>query len=156
MSEFKVFKEISMGGIAKEQLLLQLKEAGIKFNSYASTLFAHPTFSPSSDVEKVRLAKVTVAELGFTTPPLFQEIVEKAASYNLKLCPLELGPFLRLQYLDQPEGPYLTIASTKPEKDETYPNGFYIRNLNKMLWLRGYCATDDYKWPVDREFIFRL
>jgi hypothetical protein len=46
-----------------------------------------------------------------------------------------------LEYLEQPEGPYLTVVLDRPESDENYPNGFYIRNFNKTLWLRGYRAA---------------
>ncbi len=34
MSELEVFKEISIGGITKDQLVKQLVEAGIQFNEY--------------------------------------------------------------------------------------------------------------------------
>jgi hypothetical protein len=61
-----------------------------------------------------------------------------------------------LEYLDQPEGPYLTIASEKPKNDDEYPNGFYVRNLDNALWLRGYRASDDYEWPVDHDLIFQV
>ena len=82
------------------------------------------------------------------------EVVKSAEALGLKICPLSLAAFLRLEYLDQPEGPYLTIVSAKPESDEKYPNGFYLRNFEDTLWLRGYCASDDYQWPLDSEFIF--
>jgi hypothetical protein len=73
---------------------------------------------------------------------------------KLKLCPLSLGAFLRLEFLDQEEGPYLTIASEKLVNDENYPNGFYLRNTENSLWLRGYRASEDYKWSLDNEFVF--
>ncbi|MGZ3747537.1 MAG: hypothetical protein ACXVCD_09385 [Pseudobdellovibrionaceae bacterium] len=154
MNELEVFKEISMGGVTKEQLISQLLEKNIQFNKYAHMLFEHPSFSMKNESENVKLVKVKISELGITKPFFYQEIVNKASSIGLKLCPLYLGAFLRLSYLDQPEGPYLTIASVKPEEDENYPNGFYIRNFDNALWLRGYRATDDYEWPIDSEFIF--
>jgi hypothetical protein len=56
--------------------------------------------------------------------------------------------------LEQPEGSYLTVASDRPESDENYPNGFYVRNFNTTLWLRGYRAADFCEWPLDNEFLF--
>jgi hypothetical protein len=53
---------------------------------------------------------------------------------------LYLAAFLRLDYLDQASGPYLTIASIKPEIDENFPNGFYLRSFENVLWLRVYKA----------------
>jgi len=42
----------------------------------------------------------------------------------------------------------------KTSKDENYPNGFYLRNIDNSLWLRGYKASEDYEWSLDSEFIF--
>ena len=82
------------------------------------------------------------------------EFANRAIELGLKLCPLYLAAFLRLEYLDQTEGPYLTIASNKPEIDENFPNGFYIRNFENALWLRGYKADGFSGWPETNEFIF--
>lgn len=154
MNELEIFKEISVGGLTKEQLMNQLVQAGIQFNEYANILFDHTSFSPGAESARVNLFKVKQSDLGITKACTFQEIVSKASFFGLKLCPLYLGAFLRLEYMEQPGGPYLTVASAKPESDENYPNGFYVRNLNNSLWLRGYRATDDYEWPIENEFIF--
>jgi hypothetical protein len=154
MTSIPVFKSISIGGLTKEALFNQLTISGIQFNKYAHTLFEDSSFSPGDKSEIVNLAKVTLKDLGITKPSPFNEIARKATALNLKLCPLEVGAFLRLEYLNQPEGPYLTIASPKLSSEENYPNGFYIRNLDGALWLRGYYASDDYAWPIESEFIF--
>jgi hypothetical protein len=154
MNEIKIFKLLSIGGISKETLINQLTDKCVQFNKYAHLLFEHPLFSTSGASEKVTTVKVTMNDLGISQPCSFKFIVDKAAALGLKLCPLYLGAFLRLEYLDQPESPYLTVASPKPENDESYPNGFYLRNLDGVLWLRGYCASDDYEWPLESEFIF--
>lgn len=154
MIDLKIFKEISVGGLTRDQLLQQLAEAGIKFNKYANMLFEHPSFFPNDKFEIVQLIKIKSADFNLSNPCSYQEIVTQASRLGLSLCPLYLAAFLRLEYLDQPEGPYLTIASTKPENDENYPNGFYIRNFDGALWLRGYRADDDCEWPSENEFIF--
>jgi hypothetical protein len=82
--------------------------------------------------------------------------VKRASVLGLKPCPLYLAAFLRLEYLDQPAGPYLKIISEPPEKDETYPRGFYIRNFENTLWLRGYRADDFSEWSMPSEFIFLI
>lgn len=154
MIDLKIFKEISIGGLTKEQLLQQLVEAGIQFNKYAHTLFEHPSFFPDDKVTKVQLVKIKPADFNLSNPCSYQEIVTQASRLGLSLCPLYLAAFLRLECLDQPEGPYFTIASAKPENDKSYPNGFYIRNLEGVLWLRGYRADDYCEWPSENEFIF--
>lgn len=154
MTDIKVFKEIFIGGLTKDKLLHQLSEAGIQFNEYARTLFEHSSFVPDDKVTKVQLVKIKPADFNLNNPCSYKAIVALASNLGLSLCPLNLAAFLRLQYLDQPEGPYLTIASAKPENDDNYPNGLYIRNLENVLWLRGYRADDECEWPSENEFIF--
>ncbi len=153
-NKFETFREIVIGGLTKEQLLMQLSEQGIQFNKYATTLFDHPHFLPSTENEKVTLVKASLADLGLSDSCSTDEFESRVFALNLKLCPLYLAAFLRLQYKDQPAGPYLTIASKKPENDENYPNGFYIRNFDSALWLRGYKADSFAGWPDKNEFIF--
>lgn len=154
MSKIEIFNEISVGRFTKEQLIQQLEAAGVQFNSYASTLFEHSDFSPGDRVERLKLVKVSLKDLGLKNPCSFDTIVSRATNLELKLCPLYLGAYLRLEYLAQPAGPYLTIASMRPELDENYPTGFYIRNWENSLWLRGYRAIGESEWPDENEFIF--
>lgn len=155
MNELKTFKEISTGGLTKGALIQRLINAGIQFNQYAHTLFEHRSFSPEGPIEKVKLVKIKLSDLGLKNPCSFQSIVDRATELGLGLCPLHLGAFLRLEYLSPMEGPYLTIVSLQPENDENYPTGFYIRNFENSLWLRGYRVTGEPDWPIDNEFIFR-
>lgn len=151
-NKLEIFGEIEIGGLSKEQLLTRLSENGIQFNKYATTLFDHHQFSPPAESEKVTLVKVSLADLGLNDSCFIKEFESRASDLNLKLCPLYLAAFLRLQYTDQPTGPYLTIASKKPENDENYPNGFYLRNFEDALWLRGYRADGFAGWPEKNEF----
>lgn len=153
-NKFEIFKEINIGGLEKEQLIRRLSETGIQFNKYAHALFEHHQFSPPSEVEKVSLVKVTLSDLGLNDNCSAEEFSNRAAVLGLKLCPLYLAAFLRLEYLNQPDGPYLTVASNKPNEDENFPNGFYLRNSENTLWLRGYRADGFSDWPGTNEFIF--
>lgn len=150
----KVFKTISIEGITKQQLLQRLIAVGIQFNKYAHDLFNHSQFSPPSKNEQVELVKVTLSDVGLNNPSSYLELINRVSTLGLKPCPLYIGAYLRLEYLDQPAGPYLTIASIKPENDADYPNGFYIRNFENELWLRGYRADDFCDWPDQNEFVF--
>jgi hypothetical protein len=154
VNRFEVFREISIGGLTKEELIQRLVSKGIQFNKYANLLFQHQLFSPENKIERVKLVKVKHSDFGLYELFSYQEFVNRASADGLRPCPLYLAAFLRLEYLDQPEGPCLTIASTKPESDPNYPNGFYIRNYEKSLWLRGYRADDFCEHPKGNEFIF--
>lgn len=86
-SKFDVFKEITIGGLSKEQLLQLLSEAGIQFNQYANTLFDHPHFLPSTQVKKVKLVKTTLAAMELSESCSFEEFSNQATALGLKLCP---------------------------------------------------------------------
>lgn len=101
------FKTISIGGVPRNHLLQQLIEAGIQFNAYAKTLFEHPTFSPDLPPERATLVKLKTADLGLKNPYSLETAVMQASKLGLRPCPLYLAAFLRMEYLDQPEGPYL-------------------------------------------------
>jgi len=149
----KNFKKITTGGMPLEQLLQRLAEAGIQQNEYARVLFDDPHFT-ISEPQQVNLAVVSAQELGLNNGGTSSEIFAAASRQGLALCPLELAAHFRLQHMDQPEGPYLTVASAKTRDDEEYPNGFYLRRLNGTLWLRGYRATSDYIWDPSSAFAF--
>lgn len=152
--KFNVFKEITIGGVRKEELLEKLTKSNIQFNPYANILFEHPHFTPPSETEKVKLVKITLSDLGIDETCSFKDFSTRSSELGLKLCPLYLAAFLRLEYLDQPAGSYLTVASQKPKNEENFPNGFYIRNYEDALWLRGYRADGFSDWPENNEFVF--
>ena len=150
----ETFRELRIGGLQKDILIQRLTDAGVQFNKYVPILFADPLFSPSAKVEKVELVKLKFADLNLGHLCSYQSILDQASKLGLKLCPMYLGAFLRLDYMDQPEGPYLAIASQEPEGDENYPTGFYLRNIENSLWLRGYRIKGEAEWPPEHEFIF--
>lgn len=152
----ELFLEISIGGVTKQALLEKLEAAGIQFNAYAKILFDHPAFAPSKTPEKVRLAKLKPEHLHLPAAFSYQMLLERAFQQNLKPCPLYLAAFLRLEYSHQPEGPYLTVASPPLDANEDHPTGFYLRNFDSKLWLRGYQLIGEAEGPADNEFIFQI
>ena len=149
-------RKLQIGEVGKAELLASLRAAGVQFNAYAQVLFDDPGFITSEISRWVVATDVTVAELGFSAGSTSAEIFARARSTGLELCPLELAPHYRLQFLDQPEGPYLTVASAKTKDDDAYPNGFYLRRFDGALWLRGYRATSDYVWDPVSRFLFLM
>jgi len=110
---------------------------------------------------------LSVAELGFPDGATFAKIVERATRNGLLLCPLELGPHLRLQFTDQPEGSLgqpvsqncappgsLTVASAPLAQDDETPKGFYLRRIEGVLWLRGYRSWPGHIWSPQDMFVF--
>lgn len=147
-------RRLEIGGQGKTELLSSLHEHEIRLNKYAHILFDDPAFTTAESSRWVLVTEVTVAELGLMVGATSAEIFGKARCVGLELCPLELAPCFRLQFLDQIEGPYLTVASRKTRDDDAYPNGFYLRRVDGELWLRGYQATAEHIWEPTSRFVF--
>lgn len=160
-------RTVSVGGQSKQELLAQLAAAGVELNEAARILFASDQFAPSDTRRSLVTVELAVRQLGFTQGATTAELHATAVALGLRLAPLELGPHLRLQYLDQSEGHdgfpatkhrappgSLTVASAPLSEDDAFPKGFYLRRIQGVLWLRGYWCDAANGWNADDRFIF--
>ncbi|WP_047985575.1 helicase [Ornithinibacillus californiensis] len=157
---------IEVGGLTNLQLIHSLKQNSILMNEYAERLLADEKFTTSETKYNLNTVQITVKDLGYPDGATLPQIYERAIELGLELCPLELGPFLRLAYLDQPEGDTgnnsknqapsgsITVASEIVSEDDDFPKGFYLRKINGELWLRGYIADHLHIWNPSDQFIF--
>jgi hypothetical protein len=158
---------VRSGGVDKAQLLMRLEAAGVVLNEAARRLFADPRFTTSPAASSADVVETSVAALGFPEGAAFEPIVERAAAQGLFLCPLELGPHLRLQWLDQAEGfvgqpasrhrappGSLTVASAPLADDDETPKGFYLRRIEGVPWLRGYLSWPGHCWSAQDMLLF--
>lgn len=152
---FQNVRTLRSGGVTKAEVLRRLAQHAVQLNDYGRALFADPDFRTSREAREVRLALVSLPDLGMPNGGLFADILARAAGVGLEPCPLEVAAHLRLSYLDQPEGPYLTVASLKLRSGLSTPNGFYLRRLADGPWLRGYRASPDHRYAPDfSEWVF--
>lgn len=162
-----IVRTVEVGGLTKSQLLQKLQHNSIMLNKFGEQLFSDDKFHISDKVYSVVTVELKVRNLGFQEGATIPELYKKASQLGLKLCPLELGPYLRLKYLDQPEGylgkpvwrnrsPYgaIKIASEILSEDVDFPKGFYLRRIEGVLWLRGYIADDLHVLDPDDHVIF--
>ena len=162
-----ITRKIEVGGLTKSQLIQKLQQYSILMNEYAEKLLADDKFTTSDTKYNLQTVELTVGNLGFPHGATTDQIFKKANELGLELCPLELGPYLRLEYLDQPEGysgnslqrneapsGSITIASETLSEDADFPKGFYLRRINGVLWLRGYNADYLHVWNPNDHFIF--
>lgn len=160
-------RTVEVGGLTKSQLIEKLQKSFIMMNEYGERLFADDRFTTSEIQYTLQTVELTVGDLGFPDGATTPQIFSKAKELGLELCPLELGPYLRLEYLDQTEGysgdslqqhqapsGSITIPSEILTEDDDFPKGFYLRNINGVLWLRGYRADHLHVWYPDDHFVF--
>lgn len=160
-------RSVRIGGIGRLELLTELQRNEIELNQAGLELFANDRFSTAAVTSILDTVDVTVAELGFPHGSTIDKICERAVLLGMSLCPLELGPHLRLQYRDQPEGHAvhpsslhraptgsLTVASPRISEDDDVPKGFYLRRIDGVLWLRGYRSGPEHIWSREDHFVF--
>ncbi len=164
-----ITRTVIVGGLTKSELLQELQRTSISMNESAERLFASDLFTTSATRYCVTTIERAVRDLGFPQGATIAEIYTRAGALGLGVCPVELGPHLRLQYLDQPEGYWgqpvrqhqapsgsITIASEALTDDDEFPKGFYLRRIKGVLWLRGYRSGPEHVWEPDDYFLFRL
>ena len=160
-----ITRTVTVGGLTKSELIQELQRNAISMNESAESLFASEHFTISGTRYAVTTVELTVRDLGFPQGVTIADA--RAEALGLGLCPLALGPHLRLQYLDQPEGYWgqpvrqhqapsgsITIASETLTEDDNVPKGFYLRRIKGELWLRGYRSGPEHVWEPDDHFIF--
>jgi hypothetical protein len=162
-----VARTVRVGGMSKSELLAELQNSGIQLNEAGRDLFAHCEFTTSPAISTIATIELAVANLGYVRGATIAQIHERAAELGLSLCPLELGPHLRLQFPDQPEGSLghppskhrappgsITVASGPLANDDNTPKGFYLRRIEGVLWLRGYWSAPDDIWSPEDRLVF--
>ncbi len=153
---------LQYGGLTKQQLRDVLSRSGIRLNLYAQMLFDTELFVVSTTHNKAIVAQLSIQDLGFENGTTFYQLLASVERAGFHLCPLELGPYLRLKFVDQeeefegeshkaPKGSLTILSDPLIPTDDSFPKGFYLRKIDGTLWLRGYCCSLDYVWaPTDR------
>ena len=129
-----------------EEYLEALQEKGYEVTKYAEDLLNQLTDIPE---EQVRLKKVTLRDLGFSSGATMKEIFAVAEKKGLKLCPPWVGP----QYCMQCKDDEFTAIGMEPM---TASNGatniFHVNRLDSDRWLNSAHAGG--RWSPDDGFLF--
>lgn len=157
----------TVGGISFADLKSQLKQNNVGFNPSAEKLFSDDRLIISPKAHPVTVKILTVADLNLNVPATLPNIFQAAQQQGLQLCSLETAIALRLFWLDQPESSdsemhrhkapdfSVTVASPVISESPEQPKGFYLRNVNQQLWLRGYICDDTFIWNQNDKFAFQ-
>jgi hypothetical protein len=158
---------VTIGGASRSELLALLRGSDIQLNPYAEALFADDRFTTLPREHRVEIAALSVGGLGFGEGATYRQIVARACKAGWVECPLELGPHLRLQYSDQPDGDdglplthgrappgSITVASPPLDDDDETPKGFYLRRVGCVSWLRGFRSWAGHVWSPGDVLVF--
>ncbi len=125
-----------------------------KVTDWVKDIIGKPAFTLAQTEEDLSLCVATVKKLTgkneATTKEIF-DVIKLAGD----LCPAEVGPALREQYLDQPNGEWLHLAM-KPIRDcDGRLTLFGVGRGHGELWLRAHCADPEYVWGGNSFFVYR-
>lgn len=149
--QFKVWKTVKLGLYkTPAKYRKALEAADIQIGSYAGQILEKITVSPA--VTEVDLSEpFTVADIGFTSTTRYDAIKKRIVELGGELCPNEVGPAERLQYLDQPKGEWFRTAM-EPLSDayrDLYV--FCLGHDDHGLWFYSYFGYSFALYdPVDR------
>jgi hypothetical protein len=160
-------ERVILGGVAKAELRQRLAAASVKLNQLAEDLFADDRFQTGAEGATVGVRAVCPEGLGFPEGANTGELTVAAQRRGLVFCPLELGPHLRLQYMQQaaaaesagassgkaPPGA-ITLVSQPPDDADHRPWGFYLHCVGGQQWLRGYRSWSGHVWHAKDVLVF--
>ncbi|MFW0118791.1 hypothetical protein ACN08Y_02545 [Rothia sp. P5764] len=150
------------------ELAEQLVATGVQTNKYAQVLLESNYYDPAVS-GRFTVELVNLSDLGFDEPATLQHVYERAQATGYCLCPLELAPYARMQWLEQAQSKTSILSGTHSmpdsavnvatpvlSEDHTFPKGFYLRVVDGVPWLRGYRCDDTYLFPLESCFMFVL
>ncbi|UPJ69019.1 DUF1127 domain-containing protein [Bradyrhizobium sp. 191] len=150
-----VWKTIRIGTFTDTFALRDaLSAIGCGVGNSAAEILARPAFTLNHGQAEVALVAVSVAELGFRDAASLRETYLRAQELGFVLAPAEIAPQLRLQYLDQPIGEFLTIGM---EPIRTWAGEailLTVANGGAGLILIGQDGRDDAQISVMSRFVF--
>ena len=156
--KFNVWKTINLGTGLKtaDDFRKALKDRGFNIGNWADDILGKPAFTAAAEATEVDLVKVTVAELGFKKGARRDQIYERAKELGLELCAPEVGPQLRLQYQDQPNGEWLLIGMELITDSDGNLYVFDVKRYDSELWLYGGWGNPGDVWHPGPQWVFRL
>jgi hypothetical protein len=112
---------------------------------------------PKQKEKKISIGFVTVADLGFTENPTTTELYARIKGKGYDLSPAEVGPALRLAYMDQPKGEGVYIAMDPIPDSGGHPDVFAVGlDGGGELLLRDAWTDPGGRWRLGDRIVFRL
>ncbi|MFA6077981.1 MAG: hypothetical protein WC724_03095 [Candidatus Paceibacterota bacterium] len=155
-NKFSSWKTITIGNYKNtDELKEDILKLGFRIGDWANDILNDPSFDLASKEIKIDLICITVGELGFKNGAYLKEIQDRALSLGLKYCPMEVGPQLRRQYIDQPRLESLQIGMQSQVDSKGHKSEFrVVHGVDGFMWLVGDHKHQDNFWEEGEQFIF--
>jgi hypothetical protein len=168
--ETPVWKTITVGGskgINAIRLAIETAPCHMVIGDDADEILGRPAFPFIRTPTELDLVVLSVFELGFgdqwsrndnelgaSVEASLRDIYARAITLGFELCPAEVGPALRLNYLDQPLGEFLHIAMKPVARYTGELVDFTVGNGGAGLLLIGGNGHPDVMLPGAARFVF--
>ncbi|TAK95135.1 hypothetical protein EPO05_05065 [Patescibacteria group bacterium] len=145
--------EVVIGGTNIDDLWMNIMRSRIGTTVPVRHVLESGAVDISQKRERLSLVRIAVKHLGFSASADSHQIYERAQALGLALCPIEVGPQLRLQYRGDKE----ILVGARPLADR---NGVWIvfrlmSDKDKMLLIDRWVGTNDVFDP-NEEWVFVL
>lgn len=134
-----------------DDFLTALKAVGCEFRYRTSDMLGHPGFAVAEMESEIELVLASVCDLGFQKGATREQINNRAHEQGLDLCPMEVGPRLRLEYKDQPPDEDLFVAM---EPLGVSPRVWSVAHDRTGLWLDDWCGHPHMIWGTHFQCVF--
>lgn len=150
------WKTISIGSFADPiRLSNKLHDMGCNVGGQAAEILARPAFTVGLRKVDVELVTVSPAQFGFRSDTAtLADVYARARELGFELVAAEVGPQLRIQYLDQPMGEFLIIAMEPIQTWGGEPIILNVANGGAGLILIGQDGRAEADIPVSSRFVF--
>ena len=155
-TEQPIWKTIQLGTGLKssKDFCTAIEKAGGQVSDWAKDIMSQKDFTVATKPTELGLVVISVKELGFSNGATHKDIYNKAKTLGLELCPPEVGPQLRLQYMDQPKGEWLRIAAEPITDSGGDPLIFSVEHDDGDLWLNFSYGSPGSVWVAGRHWVF--
>ena len=162
--ETPIWKTIAVGGskgVNAIRVAMETAPCPVWTGDEADEILGRPAFPFIRKPIELDLVVLSVFELGFgdqasrkAVQVSLHEIYARAASLGFDLCPAEVGPALRLNYLDQPVGEFLHIAMKPVARYTGELVSFTVGAGGAELLLVGGNGDPGVMYPAVVRFVF--
>ena len=157
-AEIPIWKTITFGEYPNLDALrsaLDNSPCPIGFGNSVDEAIGRPAFPFTKTKLDLDLVVVSAADLGFPEDGAsLLNVYDRAIAIGLELCPADLGPTLRLNYLDQPRSEFLHIAMRPVALYNRELVDFSLGNDGNRLLLVGGDGRPEAVLPGTVRFIF--
>lgn len=158
VSRFSIWMKVKLGPDLEtvDDFTTAISCAGMTIDDASKQIIDHSSFAVSLRNTEVELVNVSVRVLGFSQGASFRIIVDKALSLGLELCPPEVVPKLRMQYVNQPafDALFIGMKSINIPDNANTVGIFYFRSDGECMDLLCHIVNSRHVFDANKRFLF--